>query len=266
MKKTIIVLLFVSIMFLITSCTSNEKDELFIVPHSISNKVYSYETSVTLAFVSNKEITSIDDFSINIFYHLFSAVYGYELDTFSELDNYNSYYIYLLVFKIFGIEGGIEVNRVQFSISDTEYFFDTNIYLTDDITKEIHFYSGTDSADIIWPSYINYGLDFLLRTSQDITIKNIEFEENFDFNINEYINDIKLNELPFDNDFNLLKDEVFSLSITFNESTPENTFLISQIIINYLDSHNEEKSAYVLVPLYLGSYELIAKRMIDEID
>lgn len=249
-----------------TACKTDEKNELFLVPHFISNKVYGYETAVTLSLISHESISSIDEFTANIFNHLYSQYDSYELYHFTELEEYEGYYVYLITFNIYGIEGEVEVSSIQFTTNDMIYSFDTRVFLSSETTKEIHFYSGIDTADFMWPAYKYYGLDFILETSEDVTINNIRFENIFDFDLNEYVDGIYLNELPFNQNFDLLADEAFSLSISFKDSTPENTYLIDQLIIDYLDADNNQKFAYVLVPLYLGSYEIIAENLIDEMN
>lgn len=258
------------IVLILSSCNSdNEKEKrLYLVNHSINEKVYSYsyEKIIRLTLIASYEVEEISDLEFTVERSENASFDNVKIHEIILLENYKDFNIYNLLIQILGHTGYIKYKQISFTINNSEkYTFDTDIVLTSNNEKEVHIYSGDGSADVSAPGFIIYGYQAILAPTDDIELTNIYFEGTDKFNLSNYIERIYINEEPFVDSVKIRKKEKFGIDIRFKSNTPKDYAIIDILVARYIDKEtNEEKEAYILVPIQLYNPIEVGRQYIDK--
>lgn len=248
---------------ILTGCRETKK--LYMVPHSYNDKIYDNQKCISFILVADYEIDEVSDLKFAIEKSKDASYEEIKVDDIKLIDKYKGYNIYTLYIKILAPKGSLAFNKVTFTVNNsTKYTFDTNVYLTDEFEKEEHIYPGIEDEVFNPMSTIIQGFKALLTPTENMVITDIYFEGTKKFNLTNYIEEIYVNELLFVDDFGVIKKEKFNVDIRFKSDTLKDYAIIDHLIAKYkkFDS-NEEKEAYMVVPLVLYENYEVAKNYID---
>lgn len=266
MKKILITFVFTFLILSIASCAGETTEvdlEVNMVPHYIYAQAFDNTAYVDLALISNKEITDLTLKGYYVPTGRPSYLKEVKLHDYYKLIEYKDYYVYIVNIEFVEIYGNTEVNDLVFTINDETVQIIPNVMVTTDMEKDVHFDSTIDSPDIEFPMYKSEGIQANIQTDYALTITDIKFRVIFDFDMNQYISNIKINNTNLVDPLYINEGENISLGISFDESAPDNVYILNSLLIKYNDETEIDQSASVLVPIQLNSYEIVARNIID---
>ena len=264
-SKSIILFIILLLTFLITGC-KDKQEEIHIVPHHLNLKAYSYETNVDLAFVTTYNIESIENVTVLFSDESLGGIDGVDVGKYYELKSYKTYSIFVVRIVLKNVQGDIRIDKIKYDLNNNLFSFDTDIRIQSETQKDVHFFSGDGTGDVIIPGFADYGYSQVLSSNSDVEITNVYFEGTSNFDLNQYISNVSINDNIIEDEIIIYQNDPFYLQIIPKSSIPRDVMIIDQIVIEYKDVDGEtSKSGYVLVHLSLSSTEICSQNYIDSI-
>lgn len=267
----IIIIIFCFIVCL-SSCSSNNfesevyNNNIYVVPTSINRRVNSINTEIDFYIVSDKKIDGINNLSFKIDTKSEGNYESTEVSEFKFIEEYKDYYNYLIKTNIFDISGDINLTEINFSTTENlKVNGDIDVSLKSYDPNSAQIYPGSDYITLMNFSFRDTGCQFLLSSEKNVKITKIYYMNDTSFNLTNYIDEIKINQLLFDKPIDIVKSEDFYLDISFKDDIPEDSYYIEQLMFDYVDEDNNEEQGYILGPYYMSAYLLIAENYIDSL-
>lgn len=263
MKKQSSLLIIIFLLIILISGCKGKQDEIHIVPHHLNQKVYSYETNIDLAFVTTYEIKTIENVSLSFNEKSTGDIDGIDVKNYYMFETYKGYDVFRLTLILFNIQGDIFIDSIKFDLNETSHTFDTDIRIQSESKKDVHFFAGPDGGDVFVPGFTSLGYSQTLKSNSEVKITDIYFEGTGNFDLNQYIENIYVDDKILEEERTMYKGDLFYLEIIPNSLLPKNIMIMDQIIIKYKDANGKVDFGYVLVPLVLYSIIACSQNYID---
>lgn len=270
MKKLLLTVLIFLVSILCASCSEQPSEDIepsiHFIPECVNCMAYGGPVDLQIAFVSNYEIISINDLDLKFEFDEDSSMDSYKYKRLYLLEEYNEYYIYRINIDLINIKGGVKVTDVSFKDSNDNYYEEKcDIFYSSYYEEKYHFNSGNGSWDIQIFGYKSMGINEILQANDNLTLTDFYFKNRTSFDLTDYIDEVKINKLPFDKNLDIVKDEVFSLNVSFIDETPDEMVLINELMFNCIDSDNNKVSASICAYIILGDFIMAGEVYIDQI-
>ncbi|VEU81182.1 hypothetical protein [Haploplasma axanthum] len=252
--------------FLLFGCEKNKKVNILIVPHQINMKAYSYNTNLKLTFIVNENLKKIDELEVKLSDKSDGSIEEVVLEEYYIQEEYKKFGILILGINMRGVQGDLYIEKVDFNFNGKKSSFDTNVRIQAEVQKQLHIYAGQEGGNVVDYGFTVNGYSQSLKSNMTINADKIYFEGNGTFDLNKYIEEIRIDNSRFINKINIHNGDVFYLEIRVKDTIPKNVILIDQIVFDYEDIESGEKDyGYVMVHLVLSNSTTCAKLLIDSI-
>jgi len=164
------------------------------------------------------------------------------------------------------IKGGVKVTHLSFNDSKDNYYEEElDIFYTSEYDEINHFYSGSESFSFVLPGFRTLGINEIISSNNDLTLRDFYFNTRTSFDLSNYIDEVKINKKIFNGNLDIVKDELLSLNLTFKDETPDDMVLINQLMVHCIDSDNNKVPATILASIILGDFTIAGKVYIDQL-